>query len=258
MSLPSPFAFLDWDESSLSLIVAATTDGKKWGLISVDGVSTETIIQAAKKESLSSGNGSNWLHNFATMFPNYCLMASTQQADSFVITGEAHVELEDLDSHEIEEHTFPASEEAYEAAVAAWKHDACSDEAIAAAEKSAAQTKQNSKKHDTDNDDDEYEDVDTEDGEGEGDDDDEATEKKHHLEVVAQMLDAANATAATALRLTPKMMREAFQAAGGQLASDEEELSYLSQSENQVIASFIQEMVGGHDPRMGGQECHQQ
>lgn len=264
MALPSPFAFLDWDESAMSLTVSPAADGKRWGLISIDGASAEDIIKIAKKESASLGGNSSWLHNFATMFPNYCLMAAPSQADSFVITGEANVELEDLETHEIESYTFPASEEAYEAAVQSWKHDSDSDEALAAAEKSAAQSRSHAKKAALDNNDDnddDYEDVATDDEEDDDDDegDTAAAEKKHHLESIAQMLDAVNSTAATALRLTPKMMRSAWKAAGGLLPTEDEEMAFLSQPQNHATASFIHDMIGGQEGRMGGQqECHQQ
>lgn len=228
MSLPSPFSFLDWDAKACTILVRTTdqsTADKLWGLVSVDGTPAEAIIGAAKKEE----GDKKWMHNFAVMFPNYALMASMNHGSSFVVTGNASVELEDLDSHEITEMTLEATDDAYLNALQNWTHD---NDHLNAKQKEEVETNGEG------NGDEDYEDVDEDDEEGE-EQSESYLDKRHNLDAVAAMFDAANRFAVKQFGLTPKQLRQAFVAAGGKLLTTDEELAYASK--DLATQTFLQE-----------------
>ncbi|CUG86293.1 Hypothetical protein, putative [Bodo saltans] len=249
MSLPSPFRYLEWNAETNGLIVepALPKTSKRWGLISVDGVSTEELVKTAK-----TNDGATWLHNFAVMLPNYVLMAAPSQADTFVISGIAHVEVEDLDSHEIEELTVDATEEAFDEAIRSWKHDL--DSAAPTKPHTEGQPPQHnfSPMHGMggDDSDDDYEDVDEE--EEEGEEKQQYMEKRQLLDQFAMMLDLTNKMAKK-FQLTPTQMRSAFTAAGGVLLTQEEEGVYAKSHD--ATASFLQTASAASN---GQQQCPQQ
>jgi hypothetical protein len=250
MSLPSPFRYLEWVAETNVLIVepAVPKSAKRWGLISVDGVPLEELVKTAR-----ANDGATWLHNFAVMLPNYVLMAAPSQADTFVVSGTAHLELEDLESHEIEELSVEATEEAFDAAIRSWK-----DDADVANNKPRGDGESKSQQHtfspmhgmgggDDDND---YEDVDEEDEEGE--EKQKYMEKRQLLDQFAMMFDLTNKLAKK-FQLTPTQMRQAFTAAGGVLLSQEEEGAYAKSDD--ATASFLQTASAASN---GAQQCPQQ
>lgn len=258
MSLPSPFRYLEWSEDTSSLIVepALPKSTKRWGLVSVDGVPVEALVKTAK----DNDGDKKWLHNFAVMLPNYVLMAAESQADTFVITGEAKLEVEDLETHEIEELVVDATEEAFEAAIRSWKHDldnvrAAGDSALDASEGVSKSSKQPrfDPMHGMGGDDDEYIDDDDDDDDDEHSEEKQAyMEKRQLLDQFAMMLDLTNKMAKK-FQLTPAQMRKAFSEAGGVLLTQEEEGDYAKS--DHATASFLKTAAAASN---GAQQCPQQ
>ena len=114
-----PFTWVDWVEEENSLVVVTTNSdlhAKKFVLFSVDGVSSDQLIAAAKK----ARGPDDWKTGFVDSIPVY-IMHSTDRVDhTFVVTGVAHLELEDRETHEIEEHSAVATEEALQEAIHSW------------------------------------------------------------------------------------------------------------------------------------------
>ena len=247
--LQSPFTFLSWEASTASLIVSTVQKpNKRWSLISIDGVSTESIIATAKKE-----DGDNWLENFAVMFPNFVLLSTPDQSQSFLLKGSANLEVEDLDTHEIEELSdCEATQEAYETAVATW-----APEGPVKASKSASKSRKT--EDDVENHDDEYEDVDQDEDNAEDDEEDELPEKReayiakrNALKIFEGLIESGCAMAVN-LNLTPKDIREAFVAAGGKVIGPEDEI-VLADSDP-ATGTYLQEAAAAAGQ---GQQCPQQ
>lgn len=257
--LQSPFTFLSWEASTSSLIVSTVQQpNKRWSLISIDGVSLERIIAVAKAEE----GDDKWLENFAVMFPNFVLIASPDQSQSFLLKGSANLEVEDLDTHEIEELSdCEATQEAYESAVATWAPELPKSRNPTSGGKKQRSVSKSQQEDEHHHDDDEDGDGDEEDEADEheenDDDDDELPEKReayiakrNALKVFEGLIEAGCAMAVN-LNLTPKDIRDAFLAAGGKNITPEDEIE-LTDSDP-ATGTYLQEAAAGQ-----GQQCPQQ
>ena len=268
----SPFCKLEWIEAERQLVVTLANDpaGKRWGLISLDGVPTEKIVEeATKKEGLA------WLTHFADAMPVHMMNVYPGGVPPFV-TGSASMELEDLESHEITELSdVPSTAEAHDASVAAWTPPELPQAGAAKVPIGKAAEGDDGEWEDTDGTD-EHAHHDDDDEEDEEDGDDEGDElgsdrlkylaTRHALDLVAQQFSLA-IRAAQLLNLGAEEMKAAYLAAGGTVLSDDE--LQETAEKDPAVATFLQQMhgmesvvdqmqqAGGGVPQQGGQ-CQQQ
>lgn len=113
----SPFTSFSWNgETNQFEVTLAKSADTKFGLISVDGVSADDLIAEAKSQQHV-----NWLSDFPAMFPTYVMSRVSVPSKCFVQSAKAVVELEDLETHEIDESKCDATDDNYHTACETWQ-----------------------------------------------------------------------------------------------------------------------------------------
>jgi hypothetical protein len=280
--MQSPFCKIEWVEADQQLVVTLPSSRKRWGLISLDGITSEAIVAEAKR----ADSGGSWLAHFPDSLPVYMMSLFPGGVPPFVV-GAASLELEDLDSHEISEMTeVPSTVEAHEASVASWVAPSLpTAKTDRKAHPHRHQDPATEKSAGDEDDDAEWEDDDG--GEEEGDEEnceEEAEEEeeefaderlkymmaRHSLDLIAQQLSLA-IRAGQMLNLRPAETSAAYAAAGGVILSDEQ-VHELGEKD-QAVAAFLQQLQGMNNmmehvqgvasgmagmPQGGGPQCQQQ